>query len=439
MENEREYKEKLDHTILESLKSPSPLYWLALALSSLAFLGGLVIPLTLQSLIGIGLAHINNPVGWGVYITNFVFWVGIAHSGTLISAVLFLFRAKFRSSFNRSAEAMTVFAVLTAGLFPLIHLGRIWLFYWLFPYPNQRQLWVNFRSPLIWDVFAVNTYLTVSCIFFYVGLIPDLAMLREKTTGVRKWFYGILSLGWKGSKKQWVHYAQIYLFLAAFATPLVVSVHSVVSWDFAMGIVPGWHATIFAPYFVAGAIFSGCAMVLTLVIPMRKIYRLEKYITMDHFNSLVKLLIVTSLVVGYSYFIEFATAFYNGQTFEVAIFKYRPTGDYAVKFWLMVICNCLIPLTLFIRKLRFNLTYLFIVSIFINIGMWLERFNIIVTSLSHEFDPYGWGLYSPSIVEILITIGSFGFFFTLFLIFTKVLPVIAVTEVKEVALSHHDH
>ena len=434
----REYGDKLDRVILDAMERPSFLYFLALFITASAFLFGLVLPLLYQSLYGLGVAGINNPVGWGVYITDFVFWVGIAHSGTLISAVLFLFRSKFRSKFNRSAEAMTVFAVLTAGLFPLIHLGRIWLFYWLLPYPNQRQLWVNFRSPLVWDVFAVSTYLTVSVIFFYVGLIPDLATVRAKSRGIVKWIYGILSLGWAGKERQWRHYMQAYLFLAAFATPLVVSVHSVVSWDFAMGIVPGWHTTIFAPYFVAGAIFSGCAMVLTLVIPMRRFFKLEEYITVDDFEALTKLLMVTSLIVGYSYLVEFALAYYNvNAVFEAQQFTYRATGDYVIPYWLMIFCNVLVPLTLFYRPLRRNIAYLFVASIFVNIGMWLERFNIIVISLSKEFNPYSWGLYSPSWVEIGITIGSFGFFFTAFLLFAKLLPVVAIAEVKEVATAKH--
>ncbi|RME84330.1 MAG: hydrogenase [Planctomycetota bacterium] len=429
----------MDEVLLKAMKSPSPLYFLGLFMAISAFVFGLVLPLLYQSLYGMGVAGINNPVGWGVYITNFVFWVGIAHSGTLISAVLFLFRSKFRSKFNRSAEAMTVIAVLTAGLFPLIHIGRIWVFYYLIPYPNQRQLWVNFRSPLIWDVFAVNTYLTVSTIFFYVGLIPDLATVRAKAEGIRKWAYGILSLGWSGNQKQWRHYTRAYLFLAAFATPLVISVHSVVSWDFAMGVVPGWHTTIFAPYFVAGAIFSGCAMVLTLVIPMRKVFGLEKYITIDDFEALTKLLMVTSMIVGYSYLVELGLAFYSSDApFEAQQFLYRMTGDYKFTYWLMIFCNVVVPLTLFAKPLRRNIIYLFIVSIFVNIGMWLERFNIIVISLSKEFNPYAWGLYSPSWVEIFITIGSFGFFFTLFLLFSKLLPVIAISEVKEVVtLKHH--
>jgi molybdopterin-containing oxidoreductase family membrane subunit len=380
---------------------------------------------------GMGVAGIQNPVGWGVYITNFVFWVGIAHSGTLISAVLFLFRAKFRSSFNRAAEAMTVIAVMCAGMYPLIHLGRVWYFFWLFPYPNQRLIWPNFKSPLEWDVFAVSTYLTVSVVFFYVGLIPDLAIVKRYTTGTKRWIYSAFSLGWRGTKEQWRHYNTLYALLAGFATPLVLSVHSVVSWDFAMGIVPGWHTTIFAPYFVAGAIFSGTGMVLTLVIPLRKLQRLERLITPDHFDRLAKVMLLTSLIVGYAYASEFILAYYSGNIYEYGIFQHRAIGYYKWFYWGMVICNTIIPLPLFIKSLRRNLPYLFVISIFVNIGMWLERFVIIVTSLSHEYVPYSHGDYVPSWVEGSITAGTFGFFFMMFLLFAKFLPVVAVTEKKE--------
>jgi molybdopterin-containing oxidoreductase family membrane subunit len=382
---------------------------------------------------GMGVAGINSPVGWGVYITNFVFWVGIAHSGTLISAVLFLFRARFRSAFNRSAEAMTVFAVMTAGLFPLIHLGRAWYFFWLLPYPNQRLLWVNFRSPLMWDVFAVSTYFTISAVFFFVGMIPDLAIAKRRQRGLRKRLYSALSLGWVGSLRQWKHYTRLYMFLAAFATPLVVSVHSVVSWDFAMSVVPGWHTTIFAPYFVAGAIFSGTAMVITLVVPMRKILGLHRHITIDHFESIAKILLFTSLLVTYSYVVEFALALYSGNVYESGAFMYRMTGEYRYFYWTMLFCNSLVPLTLFVKKWRRSIPFLFGLSIFVNIGMWFERFVIIVSSLARDFNPYSWGLYKPTLIEAGITLGSFGFFFTAFLIFTKVLPVVAITELKEVA------
>lgn len=426
----RPFYSQVEQDVLGAMKKPSMKYWIALVLSAGAFAVGLTC-WGFQIFNGMGEAGITHPVGWGVYITNFVFWVGIAHSGTLISAVLFLFRARFRSAFNRTAEAMTVIAVMTAGLFPLIHLGRVWNFYWLLPYPNQRLLWVNFRSPLIWDVFAVTTYLTISCIFFYVGLMPDLAAGRRHFKGARQWVYKILSLGWEGTLNQWRHYNRLYMFLAAFATPLVISVHSVVSWDFAMSIVPGWHSTIFAPYFVAGAIFSGTAMVITLTVPMRKILKLEKYITIDHYEKIAKVLLFTSLIVSFSYIVELLLAWYSGNIFEATVFRYRMMGDYAFLFWLMMACNVVIPLTLFKKKLRRSIKFLFILSLFVNVGMWLERFIIIVTSLAKEYSPYSWGTYTPSLVEWGITLGSFGMFFTFFLIFTKVLPTLSISEIKE--------
>ncbi len=429
-ESLQRFYHQVDQDVLGALRKPSTSYWLFLAVAGLCFAGGMAAWLY-QILTGMGVAGISHPVGWGVYITNFVFWVGIAHSGTLISAVLFLFRARFRSAFNRSAEAMTVIAVMTAGLFPLIHLGRVWKFYFLFPYPNQRLLWVNFRSPLIWDVFAVSTYFTISLIFFYVGMIPDLAAARRHFTGIRQKIYKAISLGWEGTLDQWRHYNRLYIFLAAFATPLVVSVHSVVSWDFAMSIVPGWHSTIFAPYFVAGAIFSGTAMVITLTVPMRKILKLERYITVDHYEKIAKVLLITSLIVSFSYIVEILLAAYSGNIFETTVFKYRLLGDYKFLFWLMLLCNVLLPLILFVKKFRRSIRFLFVLSLFVNLGMYLERFVIIVTSLAKEFNPYSWGTYTPSLVELGITIGSFGMFFTFFLVFTKTLPVLAMSEIKE--------
>ena len=426
----RLFAEAIDRDVLAGMARPSRRYWVALALCAAAFVC-LPVLWGYQMVRGLGVAGYTHPVNWAVYITNFVFWVGIAHSGTLISAVLFLFRARFRAAFNRSAEAMTVIAVMTAGLFPLIHLGRSWLAFWLLPYPNQRGLWVNFRSPLIWDVFAITTYLTVSALFFYVGMLPDLALVRRHATGLRKKIYAALSLGWIGSDLQWKHHTQIYAFLAAFATPLVISVHSVVSWDFAMSLVPGWHTTIFAPYFVAGAIFSGTGMVMTLVIPMRRLLHLEPYVTPDHFDKLAKVLLLTSLMVSFSYAVELGLAVYSGNFFERAHFGFRMFGHYRVLYWIMILCNSLLPLTLFWRGLRRNLAYLFVLSVFVNIGMWLERFVIIVSALSREYDPYSFGNYAPRLVEVGITIGSFGMFFTLFLLFAKTLPVLAITEIKE--------
>jgi molybdopterin-containing oxidoreductase family membrane subunit len=386
-----------------------------------------------QILYGIGASGKSHPVMWGFYITTFVFWVGIAHSGTLISAVLYLYRAKFRMPIYRLAEAMTVFAVLTAGLFPIIHLGRPWFFYWLMPYPNQMGLWPNFRSPLLWDVFAVSTYLTISATFFIVGLIPDIAVARDAAkTKFRKILYSICSLGWRGSHTQWKHYTSAYLLFAAFATPLVVSVHSVVSWDFAVSIVPGWHATIFPPYFVAGAIFSGVAMVITLIIPLRKVYGLEALVTDKHFDAMSKLILVTSGVVGYSYLTEFYMAWWSNNPFERYQFWFRPFGHYAWAFWIMFVCNVILPLALWYKPLRTHVGFLFVLSIFINIGMWFERFNIILQSLSRDFLPSQWGGYNISWTDYGILFGSFGWFGMWMMLFIKFFPSVAITEIKEI-------
>lgn len=388
---------------------------------------------TRQILWGMGMSGKSHPISWGAYITNFVFWVGIAHSGTLISAVLYLFRAKFRMPIYRIAEAMTVFAVLTAGLFPLIHLGRPWFFYWLMPYPTQRALWPNFRSPLLWDVFAVSTYLTVSATFFIVGLIPDIAIARDAAkTRFRKFLYTITSLGWSGNHVQWKHFAAAYLLFAAFATPLVVSVHSVVSWDFAVGIVPGWHATIFPPYFVAGAIFSGVAMVLTLIIPLRKVFGLEALIRPEHFDAMSKLIIVTSGIVTYAYATEFYSAWFSNNLYERYQFWFRPFGELWVAFWIMTFCNCIAPLTLWYKPLRTNIAFLFVLSIIINIGMWFERFNIIAQSLARDFIPAVWGGYNFSWTDIGITIGAFGWFGMWMTLFIKFFPAVAIMEIKEI-------
>lgn len=382
---------------------------------------------------GMGMAGLNNPVGWGVYITDFVFWVGIGHAGTLISAILFLFRAKWRNAIFRSAEAMTIFAVMTAGLFPIIHVGRAWLAWWLIPYPNQRELWVNFRSPLLWDVFAISTYFSVSCLFFSMGLIPDLAVIRDRAKGLRKKVYGIMALGWRGSHAQWRHYMAGYGFLAALATPLVLSVHSVVSWDFAVSLVPGWHSTLFAPYFVAGAVFSGMAMVITILIPFRKVFGIEKYLTVWHFENMAKMILLTGTIVTYSYLTEYFIAWYSDDPFEQFIFWERAFGHYAIPFWLMVFCNCIAPLPLWFKKVRTHLGALFVITIFINIGMWFERFNIIVSSLAQDFDPFAWGWYVPSFTEMGITLGSFCWFFMWFFLFVKFFPALAIAEIKEIA------
>ena len=422
---------RIDADILRTMQPPGRAYFASLAL----ILGGLALgayAFSVQWRLGLGVAGYEHPMLWGIYITNFVFWVGIAHSGTLISAVLFLFRAKWRTSVARASEAMTVFAVMTAGLFPIIHIGRPWFFYWLIPYPNERQLWVNFQSPLVWDVFAITTYLTVSAMFLFLGLIPDVAAARDRCTDWRKPIYRALAIGWRGSTRQWIHYGALYGFFAALATPLVVSVHSVVSWDFAMSILPGWHSTIFAPYFVAGAIFSGLAMVITLLIPLRKLLGIEEYITIRHFENLAKLIIVTSLIVGYAYLTEFFVAWYSGNPFEQGTFYNRMFGEYRLFTWGMLACNVVVPLFLFFKRVRTNLAALFAISILVNVGMWLERFVIIVTSLSHDFDPANWtGLYEPTWVEGAITVGSFSLFFLLFLLFIKNFPAVSITEMKE--------
>ena len=423
---------RVNDLVLKMLEPPTA-KWAALLFVCLCMIGIGAYSWTRQILNGMVEAGKSHPIMWGAYITNFVFWVGIAHSGTLISAVLYLYRAKFRMPIYRIAEAMTVFAVLTAGLFPLIHLGRVYFFYWLMPYPNQRTLWPNFRSPLLWDVFAVSTYLTVSATFFIVGLVPDIACARDAAkTWFRKLLYSVTSLGWSGSHAQWKHYTAAYLFFAAFATPLVVSVHSVVSWDFAMSIVPGWHSTIFPPYFVAGAIFSGVAMVITLLIPIRRAFGLDDLVRAEHFEAMAKLIMVTSGIVTYAYATEFYIAWFSNNPFERAQFWFRPFGKYALAFWIMTFCNCIFPLSLWWKPLRTNIAFLFVLSIFINIGMWFERFNIIVQSLSHEFIPAAWGEYNFSWVDIGITIGAFGWFGMWMTLFVKFFPAVAITEIKEI-------
>jgi molybdopterin-containing oxidoreductase family membrane subunit len=388
---------------------------------------------------GMILTALNRPVAWATLITDFVFWVGIAHSGTLISAILYLFRARFRTAVYRVAEMMTVFAVLTAGLFPIVHLGRPWLAYWLFPYPNQRQLWVNFRSPLLWDVFAVSTYLIVSTIFLLVGIVPDAAALRDRgagASGARRRLDRILAFGWSGSDEQWRHYTRAYLFFAAFATPLVVSVHSVVSWDFAMAVVPGWHSTLFPPYFVAGAILSGVAMVVVLTIPLRRALGLSELITAHHLDMLSRLVLLTSLIVSFSYLTEFVIAFAGGPSPERSTLVFRATGHYAPLFWLMVATNSVGPLLFFLERVRRSTTLLLSICLLVNLGMWLERFVIVVTSLAHDRMPATWStVYWPTWIEWGITAGSFGWFFFWFLLFVKLLPVVSIAEMKELAVA----
>jgi molybdopterin-containing oxidoreductase family membrane subunit len=427
--------DQINDDILRVMEPPTPLYVIAVLACAGLVAAGLG-AFAYQSYWGFGVTGLQHPVMWGVYITTFVFWVGIAHAGTLISAILYLFRCKWRNAVNRGAEAMTVFAVIIAAIFPLIHIGRIWKFYFMVPYPNQRGLWVNFKSPLIWDLFAINTYMIISILFFIVGLIPDIAAARDRVRDWRRHLYRVLALGWKGSSQQWRHHSRAVLHLSGLATPLVLSVHSVVSWDFATSLVPGWHTTIFAPYFVAGAIFSGIAMVITLLVPVRKAFGLEGYITANHFDNMGKLILLTSSIVGYSYAMEFFSAWYSANPYEQGSFWHRGFGYYAVSTWIMLICNIVVPLPLWIKKVRENAAILWVISIFINVGMWFERYVIITTGLSHEYDPAAWGHYVPSVVELTILAASFGLFMTMFLIFLRMFPIIAINEVKE--LHYHE-
>jgi Ni/Fe-hydrogenase subunit HybB-like protein len=420
----------VNRDIIQTLWAPSARYYAWMSVVGL-ILAAAILTWSYQIYIGLGVTGYRTPQMWAVYITNFVFWIGIGHAGTLISAILYLFRARWRTSIYRGAEAMTVFAVMTAGLFPVIHVGRMWFAYWLLPYPNQRYLWPNFRSPLLWDVFAISTYLTISVVFFCIGLLPDIAAIRDASTGWRRKIYGILALGWEGNDRQWRHYRRAYGLFAALATPLVLSVHSVVSWDFAMALIPGWHSTLFAPFFVNGAIFSGFAMVLILILPMRRIWNLYAYITDRHLDAMGKLILVTSLVLSYFYVCEFFTAWYSGDHFERASLFWKATKNYAWAFWLQYFCNSLAPLVFFWRRARTHTPTLFVVSILVLIGMWFERFNIIVPSLGHDFYPYTWGIYVTSFTEMMITVGSFAWFFILFLGFIKVMPSVSIVEVKE--------
>jgi molybdopterin-containing oxidoreductase family membrane subunit len=386
----------------------------------------------IQVMHGLEWSGINQSISWGVYITNFVFWIGIGHGGTMISAILYLMRAPFRNSICRASEAMTIFAVMTAGLFPIIHLGRPWYFYWILPYPNQGQLWVNFKSPLVWDVFAVAAYLSVSMAFFVLGLIPDLASVRDESKGMKRLFYGIAAMGFRGTNHQWLHYVRGYLLFAGITTALVVSVASIVSWDFAMSSISGWHSTIFALYFLVGAVYSGCAMVLAILIPLRRIFPgFKELIRGEDLEGIAKLLIFISLIVTYIYAIEFFMAYYSGSPYERAVFWFRPFGEMKCFFWLMVSCNSIIPLALWIKKIRANITALFIISVLVVIGMWMERFAIVVPPLAHGFDPFAWASYHFEWAEIWITIGSFGFFFMWLFIFVKIMPSIAIAEMKE--------
>ncbi len=390
---------------------------------------------------GQGVLGLNQPNGWGTDITNFVFWVGIGHAGTLISAILFLFRQKWRTAINRSAEAMTIFAVITALTFPLLHTGRPWYAcFWLLPYPNQRHLWVNFRSPLLWDVFAVSTYFTISLVFWFVGLIPDLASVRDRSkNSIRKFIYTILSLGWRGSNKNWSHYEMAYMILAGLSAPLVLSVHTIVSFDFAVSVIPGWHTTIFPPYFVAGAIFSGFAMVVTLLVIMREVFHFKNYITLEHLEKMNKVILATGMIVGYAYSCEFFIAWYSGSPFERFAFINRAFGPYWWAYWIMASCNVLVPQIFWFRAARRSIPTMFVVSLFVNVGMWFERYVIVVTSLHRDFLPSSWSYYAPTWYDWGWTFGSFGLFFALFLLFVRFLPTIAMAEVKGVLAQQKSH
>jgi Ni/Fe-hydrogenase subunit HybB-like protein len=424
-------------------ETKAPRGWWYLFLFSATFTGVLGMAIAYLAYVGIGTWGNNSPVAWAWDITNFVWWIGIGHAGTLISAVLFLFRQKWRTSINRFAEAMTIFAVICALIFPGIHVGRIWHAYYMLPIPNQMGIWPNFKSPLIWDVFAVNTYFLVSLLFWYTGLIPDFATLRDRATSkVRQLVYGFFAFGWRGSNRHWRNYERAYLILAAISTPLVLSVHSVVSFDFATSIMPGWHTTIFPPYFVAGAVFSGFAMVMSLLLIARSVFGLQELVTMKHLELMNKIMLVTGTLVGYAYAMEFFIAWYSGNQYERFVFINRATGPLWWAYWSMITCNVISPQLFWSKRLRTSIPVMFVISIFINIGMWFERFVIIASSLHRDFLPSSWGDFHPTIVDICIYAGSLGLFFTLFLLFIRWIPMIAMAEVKGVLpnaqVHHHD-
>ena len=414
-----------------ALTRRTPLGWFIGAGISFSIALGLFYTIGYLVVTGIGIWGNNVPVGWAFDIINFVWWIGIGHAGTLISAILFLLRQQWRTSINRFAEAMTLFAVACAGLFPLLHTGRPWLAYWMLPYPNTMGVWPQFRSPLIWDVFAVSTYASVSALFWFVGLIPDLATLRDRAKRrSAKIIYGMLAMGWRGSARHWHRYETAYALLAALATPLVISVHTVVSFDFAIGIIPGWHATIFPPYFVAGAIYAGFAMVLTLAIPLRKFYGLEDFITMRHLRNMSKIMLATGLIVAYGYMMETFMAWYSGNTYERYMIMNRFKGPYATMYWALVVCNVVVPQVLWIRRVRHSVAALWIISLVVGVGMWLERFIIIVTSLHRDFLPSSWAMYEPTFWDWSMFIGTIGLFMSLIFLFVRFLPMISISEIR---------
>ncbi len=413
------------------LTRPIGFGWLAGLAIGMALLAILMMAVTYLFLVGVGIWGIEIPVAWGFAIINFVWWIGIGHAGTLISAILLLLKQSWRNSINRFAEAMTLFAVACAGMFPLLHMGRPWLFYWMFPYPSSMGVWPQFRSPLVWDVFAVSTYATVSAVFWYVGLVPDFATMREKA--INRWAkiaYGMLSLGWRGSARHWKRYEALYILLAGLATPLVLSVHTVVSFDFSIAVLPGWHTTIFPPYFVAGAIYSGFAMVLVLAIPIRHFYGLENMITMRHLQNSAKVMLATGLIVAYGYFFETFIGFYSGSTYERFMLENRWFGQYAIFYWLLILMNILLPQLLWVPKFRSNTKFLFLMSLDILIGMWLERFVIIVTSLSRDFLPSSWGHYTATRWDYAVFFGTVGLFTTAMYLFIRIMPAISIFEMR---------
>ena len=423
---------------ISEVKTPT-WWWLAFGISFTMMLVCFAMIAYLMST-GVGVWGLGHPVMWGWAIVNFVWWIGIGHAGTLISAILFLLRQRWRTAVNRAAEAMTIFAVMCAGIFPVIHVGRIWLAWWLFPLPNANSIWPQFRSPLMWDVFAVSTYFTVSVLFWYMGLIPDLAVYRDRArTKLRKFFYGLFALGWTGSNRHWSNYEKAYLILAGLSTPLVLSVHSIVSLDFSVSQLPGWHTTIFPPYFVAGAIFSGFGMVLTLLIPIRKLCGLEDIITVRHVDLMCKVTLATGSIVGYAYGMEMFIAWYSGNPYERFAFWNRAFGPYWWAYWIMILCNVGLPQLFWFRRVRRNLVLVWVLSVLVNVGMWFERFVIVVTTLAREFLPANWGYYTPTWVDICTYLGTFGLFFTFFLLFMRFLPVIAIAEVKGVTPQADPH
>jgi molybdopterin-containing oxidoreductase family membrane subunit len=415
------------------LKRKTPLWWFIGFAISFLLVQLLLLTITHLVFTGIGIWGNNVPIGWAFDIINFVWWIGIGHAGTLISAILLLLRQQWRTSINRFAEAMTLFAVASAGLFPLLHAGRPWLLYWMLPYPNTMGIWPQFRSPLMWDVFAISTYGTVSALFWFIGLIPDFATLRDRARSKPfQIIYGMLAMGWRGSARHWHRYEMAYLLLAGLATPLVLSVHTIVSLDFAAGVIPGWHATIFPPYFVAGAIYAGFAMVLVLTIPLRRFYGLEDFITMRHIENMAKVMLATGLIVAYGYIMEAFFGWYSGNIYERFMIYNRMTGPYKWFYWSLILCNVLAPQIIWFKRFRRNLVVLFLLSIVVSIGMWLERFVIIVTSLHRDFLPSSWGMYSPTVWDFSMFLGTIGLFFALLFLFIRFLPIISIFEMRTI-------